>query len=74
MDLMKPKKNAENRLPEERQNFLACPHCGELFDMRDLLAVLQHQHHSAPVPPMTWSGAVRAQVPMRFPRMPQAPN
>jgi hypothetical protein len=71
---MKPEKHLESLSLQERKHYLACPHCGELFDMRDLLAVLQHQHHSAPVPPMTWSGTARALVPMRFPRPPRATN
>ncbi|GAB4093388.1 hypothetical protein [Flaviaesturariibacter terrae] len=68
------KTDNKNQIPENRRHQLRCPECGELFDMRDLLAVLQHQHQEAPVPRITYSRAAPAPVPMRFPHKRTDPN
>lgn len=60
--------------PEDPRHQLRCPDCGTLFDMRDLLAVLEHQHRATPVPRIDYSKAEPAAVPMHFPRRTADPN
>ncbi|TCZ70514.1 hypothetical protein [Flaviaesturariibacter aridisoli] len=50
------------------EHYLRCPECGALFDMRDLMAVLEHQHRAAPLPRIPYSHAEPAPLPMQFPR------
>jgi hypothetical protein len=74
MDLMNPEKHIPELPQEDRQHYLHCPHCGNFFDMRDLMAVLLHQHQAEPLPKLEYSHAKKATLPMRFPRAAQGPN
>ncbi|RYZ20887.1 MAG: hypothetical protein EOO16_15060 [Chitinophagaceae bacterium] len=71
---MKHEKHPDLLSSDDMQHYLQCPECRELFDMRDLLAVLLHHHREAPVPEISWTHSSRVPVPMRFPEAPQAPN
>ncbi|RYY87731.1 MAG: hypothetical protein EOO15_11050 [Chitinophagaceae bacterium] len=70
---MKNERSAFEGMDDHRHQ-MRCPECGSLFDMRDLMAVLEHQHRDAPVPQIRYSKAAPVPVPLRFPRRRSDPN
>lgn len=43
----------------EEEHLMRCPDCGENFDMRDLVAVFDHQHWIQEKPPVHFSHVTR---------------
>jgi hypothetical protein len=67
-------KRADDMPNRDHQHQLRCPECGELFDMRNLESVLEHQHINMPLPEIRYTYARQVRVPRQFSRLRENSN